>query len=128
MSVPISFGDIIAAISLATNIWTTCFSSTSCAQLEYSKYGEQVKGLGNSLNSLYQILSDHENNLRRRGQKRQVDSMDLSSLADIVGDFEGTLRKTQSLLKKYAVFKEEGGRSYVKKIRWSLEAKSEVLG
>ncbi|KAF8544706.1 hypothetical protein BDD12DRAFT_435944 [Trichophaea hybrida] len=126
MSFGFSVGDFIAAIQLATDLWTTCFSEVSGAKIAYIRYGEQVKGLGSSLQNLMQILNDHEKNLqRRRGQKLKVDSMDLDALAEIIGDFMGTLRRTETLLNKYSVFRRDG-RGFVTKIRWSIDAEDEV--
>jgi len=128
MSFGFSVGDFITATQLASKLWTTCFSNVSGAKLAYIRYGEQVKGLGSSLQSLYQILNDHEKHLQRGrgpGQKLKVDSVDLDALAEIIGDFTGTLRRTEVLLDRYSVFRRDG-RGFVTKIRWSIDAEDEV--
>lgn len=137
MSFGFSVGDIIAATKLASDIWMTCFSSVSGAKMAYIRYGEHIKGLGSSLQALWEILVDHENKLERQQSMRgaaaatpaaarlAVGAIDLGALADIIGDFADTLRRTQALLNKYSVFKRDG-RGFVSKIKWSISTEAEV--
>jgi hypothetical protein len=51
--------------------------------------------------------------------------MDLKVLAEIVGDFYGTLDKTKVLLDKYSAFKWDG-RRFITRITWTMYAEKEV--
>jgi hypothetical protein len=132
MSGVISVGDVIAAVTLATQLWTACFSKVSNAQIAYTRFGEQISGLRSSLQNLWDILSDYENRRRlQSGGQSGVDSVaDLNALAIIIGDFEGTLKNTDQLMERYAVFKKDPSfpqrRGYVTRIKWSIDAEEEV--
>jgi hypothetical protein len=132
MSGGISVGDVIAAVTLAAQLWTACFSKVSNAQIAYTRYGEQICGLRSSLQNLWEMLSEYENRrrLQRGGQSRVDSAADLNALAIIIGDFEGTLRNTDKLMDKYAIFKKDPScpqrRGYVTRIKWSIDAEQEV--
>ena len=131
MSFGLSLGDVFAAAKLASTIWTTCFSSVSGAKAAYIRYGEQIKGLSNNLHVLWEILANHETRLRTRRPtavataRLAVAADDLAALADIIGDFDRTLRSTQTLLNKHSVFRRDR-RGYVTKIKWIASAEGDV--
>jgi hypothetical protein len=124
-------GDVLAAATLATQLWTACFSKMSAAHLAYARYGEQLQGLGGSLHDLWNILSEHERRrAERNGGRLKVNSVDLNSLAIIIGDFQGTLARANKLMDKYATFKKDSSapdkRGYVLRMKWSIDAEREV--
>ena len=123
MSFGLSVSDVFAAAKLASEIWTTCFSSVSGAKASYIRYGEQIKGLGNSLRALWEILTNHENTLQSR--RLAIPTDDLAALAGIIGDFKRTLRCSQDLLSKYSGFKRDR-RGYITKIKWFASAEGDA--
>ena len=121
--VPFSLGDIFAAVAFAKEIYTTCFSRASGVKLAYTRYGRQIELLSQGLEDLWHILSEHQKQLERRGKRLGL--MDLRVLAEIVGDFYGTLDRTKVLLDRYSVFKRDG-RGFITRITWTMDAEKEV--
>jgi hypothetical protein len=102
MAVPISLGDIYTAVCLAKEIYTF-FAKAPNVEEAYTRYSRQIELLSQGLEDLWHILSEHQKQLERRGKR--LGMMDLKVLAEIVGDFYGTLNKTKALLDKYSVSK-----------------------
>jgi hypothetical protein len=89
----------------------------------YARYSRQIELLSQGLEDLWRILSEHQRRLERRGKR--LGMMDLKVLAEIVGDFYGTLNKTKALLDKYSVSK-SGRRGLITQIKWTMDAEEEV--
>jgi hypothetical protein len=122
MAVPISLGDIYTAVCLAKEIYTF-FANAPNVEEAYTRYSRQFELLHRGLEDLSGILSKHQRQLERRGKR--LGMMDLKVLAEIVGDFYGTLKKTKALLHKYSVSK-SGRRGLITQIKWTMDAEKEV--
>ncbi|KAI5782675.1 hypothetical protein EDC01DRAFT_664456 [Geopyxis carbonaria] len=128
MSFGFSAGDFMNGIHVAFRIYDLYFASVSVAQTAYTEYGNQIKLLAESIRSLTEILGHHEKKIQKiqetNGTTLIVDMVDIVVLKEIMGDFDGTLKRTQKLLDKSKFTR--NGRGYITRIQWTMSTEEEV--
>ncbi|KAF2457314.1 hypothetical protein BDY21DRAFT_286239 [Lineolata rhizophorae] len=95
----IQIGDIINAARLAWQVYQFGWSSDLAASRQYIEFGNDIRGLATNLDSVGRVVNNALNEMNNRNLPL-CRPWDLSSLREIVGDYETTLRDSKALLEE----------------------------
>ena len=94
------------------------------APRHFIEFKEQIKVFGEGLQSVYDVLKNHEMHLFTVGVKGTVDNNVQRSLSEVVGDFKNLQNHTEEFLKEYKFMElKKGSRDWAwKKVKVYGEA------
>jgi hypothetical protein len=113
MSLPVSFGDVVAALQLISWIQSTCIDPDNNAQVRYLEFKREIDSLEKRLiefrDTFHQAItqvSDHDSSLLDAATRHKV----LKQEADIlIGDFVTTLTDCETLLRAHVKYDTKRG-------------------
>ncbi|KAH7140108.1 hypothetical protein B0J13DRAFT_61382 [Dactylonectria estremocensis] len=111
-------GDIINFGKLAWDIYRYGWSDDLNATKQYNEFGRDVKYLAESLDILTRVVAQANSSLQRQGGYNAVARWDRSSLGQIIGDYQATLRECHELLgsnERYRI-----GSNPLRNIEWNV--------
>ncbi|OCL12417.1 hypothetical protein AOQ84DRAFT_386154 [Glonium stellatum] len=112
----ISVGDLVKASKLAWDIYNNGFAKENNATLQFTEFGSDIKDLAQNLKDITSVVS---NASRQRQQSPNEDGLwELSSLVEIIGDYERTLTDCQGLLHENRQFSQNTNPAY--NIQWNV--------
>ncbi|KAM0424250.1 hypothetical protein ACHAPT_010622 [Fusarium lateritium] len=120
MAGPLQVGDLVSLGRLAWEIYVNGWSEDHNATKQYLEFGRDVRGLAENLDILSRVIAQADSSLqreRRQGTNARV-RWDRTSLIEIVGDYEGTLRECRELLASNARYR--GGSGPFRNLEWNL--------
>ncbi|KAF7561449.1 hypothetical protein G7046_g2690 [Stylonectria norvegica] len=118
MAGAIQIGDVINFGRLAWDIYRYGWSDEFNATKQYTEFGRDVKGLAENLDILSQVVHQATNSLQTQGAYNAVARWDPASLDQIIGDYGGTLRECEALLRsndRYRV-----GSTALRNVEWNV--------
>ncbi|OCK79264.1 hypothetical protein K432DRAFT_455910 [Lepidopterella palustris CBS 459.81] len=120
--IPVSLADITKAASFAWQIYQLGFSSeNSATDRQYAELGEDIQDLAKNLDSICDVVKNAGDTWREHRQRRRPapqKEWDLSSIQEIVGDYQATLADCKRLLDENAEFRAKRGP--VRNVEWNL--------
>ena len=114
-----SINDFFVTAQFAIGICNNIVASHS-APRHFKEFKAQIGQFGRGLQSLHQVLKDHERHLFISGVRGTVDNNVQRSLSEVVGDFRGLQTMTEDFLKHYKFMVEhrKGSRNWTwKKVK-----------
>lgn len=84
-------------------------TATLCIERQYREFGQDLRGLAESLDILVRVVENAKQTLRTRGTTAIPVRYDLVSLTEITGDVLGTLRECRELLIRNKSFRSSNG-------------------
>ncbi|KAF5665145.1 hypothetical protein FHETE_6761 [Fusarium heterosporum] len=120
MAGPLQVGDIINLGRLAWDIYRFGWAEDHNATRQYAEFGRDVRGLAENLDILNRVVVCADNSLqsqRRPGVSAKL-RWDRTSLVEIIGDYEMTLRECDQLLRsnnRYRV-----GSNPLRNLEWNV--------
>ncbi|KAE9570088.1 hypothetical protein CGCF415_v009606 [Colletotrichum fructicola] len=97
MAGPLQIGDIVNLSKVCWDVYRFGWDNDYNATKQYEEFGRDVRGLGESLDILTRVVSQAEQSLRRDVSYKSL-RWDPSSLGEIIGDYQGTLRECIELI------------------------------
>ncbi|MCJ1462468.1 hypothetical protein MMC07_001070 [Pseudocyphellaria aurata] len=129
MSLGLSLGDLKSAVDLGFLIYERCFTRAERADVKYLRFGRDIQSLTNSLQQLIDVTKHARDERTRRpwGSDFKDDDCrgDLEALAEVTGDFFGTLQECQTLLDNRAKFGRNEA-NFVTNVLWHTSTEREV--
>ncbi|KAJ4246624.1 hypothetical protein NW762_013567 [Fusarium torreyae] len=120
MAGPLQVGDLISLGRLAWDVYRYGWNEEYNATRQYTEFGKDVKGLAENLDILNRVVTRADNSLqsqRRQGVPARL-RWDNTSLTEIIGDYEATLRECHELLRsnnRYRV-----GSNPLRNLEWNV--------
>ncbi|KAM0344088.1 hypothetical protein ACHAPU_007809 [Fusarium lateritium] len=120
MAGPLQVGDIISLGRIAWDIYRFGWTEDHNATRQYAEFGRDVRGLAENLDILSRVVVCADNSLqsqRRPGVSARL-RWDRTSLIEIIGDYEMTLRECDQLLRsnnRYRV-----GSNPLRNLEWNV--------
>ncbi|EGU87587.1 hypothetical protein FOPG_06745 [Fusarium oxysporum f. sp. conglutinans race 2 54008] len=120
MAGPLQVGDLISLGRLAWEVYRYGWSEDHNATKQYEEFGRDVRGLAENLDILSRVVAWADNSLqsqRRQGAPAKL-RWDRTSLVQIIGDYEMTLRECNELLRsnnRYRV-----GTNPLRNLEWNV--------
>lgn len=115
-----SFGDVAKFVEIAGKVYKYGFTKSQRAPLLYNEFGAQMKYLAANLEDLQTILEAISEN----GIPQPINSTNLESFREIIGDYERTLQDCENFLKDKARFSWQG--DFVNNMIWNFTIASDV--
>ncbi|KAJ0369014.1 hypothetical protein COL26b_010606 [Colletotrichum chrysophilum] len=97
MAGPLQIGDIVNLSKVCWDVYRFGWDNDYNATKQYEEFGRDVRGLAESLDILTRVVSQAEQSLRRDVSYKSL-RWDPSSLGEIIGDYQGTLRECIELI------------------------------
>ncbi|KAK2731360.1 hypothetical protein CKAH01_09008 [Colletotrichum kahawae] len=97
MAGPLQIGDIVNLSKVCWDIYRFGWENEYNATKQYEEFGRDVKGLGDSLHILSRVVIQADQSLRKDVSYKSL-RWDPSSLAEIIGDYQGTIRECIELI------------------------------
>ncbi|KAJ4129346.1 hypothetical protein NW768_007884 [Fusarium equiseti] len=120
MAGPLQVGDIINLGRLAWDIYRFGWKEDHNATRQYAEFGRDIRGLAENLDILSRVITWADDSLqsqRRPGVPARL-RWDQSSLIEIVGDYEMTLRECRRLLESNERYRKGG--NPLRNIEWNV--------
>ncbi|KFA65852.1 hypothetical protein S40285_04672 [Stachybotrys chlorohalonatus IBT 40285] len=95
----VQVGDVFNFGRLAWQIYELGWNEELNASRQYNEFGHDVRGLAESLDILEQVVSQAKISLRRQGPANALVRWDPTSLREIIGDYEVTLKECDTLIR-----------------------------
>ncbi|KAH7324360.1 hypothetical protein B0I35DRAFT_349664 [Stachybotrys elegans] len=118
MAGPLQAGDIINLAKIAWQVYEFGWAEEHNATKQYKEFGQDVRGLAESLDILDRVVLQATNSLRHQGLNNALVRWDRVSFAEIIGDYEGTLNECKKLLRDNARYR--GGSGPGRNIEWNV--------
>ncbi|KAL5330933.1 hypothetical protein ACEPPN_000459 [Leptodophora sp. 'Broadleaf-Isolate-01'] len=126
-----SASDVIRTAALAWEIYRMGWSEEFDASQQYNDFGNDIKSLAENLNNIVRVVENARATwiqesvriARSRGLPLQKD-WDLSSLHEIIGDYNNTLEDCKKLLEQNYEFR--NNRNFAYNIEWNLVIQPKV--
>lgn len=128
MSFGLSLGDLKSACDLGFLIYEKCFTQAERADVKYLRFGRDIQSLSKSLQQLSDVTENaRDKRVRRPWASGEDDDCraDLGALAEVIGDFYGTLRECETLLNNRAKFGRNEA-NFVYNVLWHTSTEREV--
>jgi hypothetical protein len=131
MSIPIQFGDIVAAISVCLWIRGNCFDPIRNAQVQYAEFKRDVLLLERRLNQIKAVIpraaiqiEDDEGLIEDLCEDRS-DTLLQQEANELVGDFNSTLQQCKQLLQLHVKYDARRG-TWLDNAFWNLQTQQKV--
>ncbi|EPE33328.1 hypothetical protein GLAREA_06340 [Glarea lozoyensis ATCC 20868] len=129
----VSAGDVIRIAGLAWEIYRLGWGEEFDASQQYQEFGSDIKSLAENLNNIARVVENARATwaqeslrfARSRGPLQQRD-WDLSSLNEIIGDYQKTLIECRKLLEENYEFRKS--RNFAYNFEWNLVIQPKVDG
>ncbi|EON66548.1 hypothetical protein W97_05793 [Coniosporium apollinis CBS 100218] len=120
----VSVGDILRGSKLAWELYNLGWNQDLQASTQYNDFGNDVRNLGSNLDAILEVVQNASQQTSRNERRRDAINWDLSSIKEIIGDYERTLHDTRQVLHENKQFSH--GRNALVNIEWNINVMPRV--
>ncbi|KAJ9642888.1 hypothetical protein H2199_004409 [Coniosporium tulheliwenetii] len=114
----VSFTDMVRGSKLAWEVYNLGWHQDLQASTQYNAFGEDVQNLKSNLDAIIDVVQNASQQTSRNERRRDANNWDLSSIKEIVGDYERTLNDSKQLLHENRQFSR--GKNPLVNIEWNI--------